>query len=368
MAASTVSAQAQTSGPVAAALDAVAGLDAAAAALQAAESEPDRVAALTAVVLAYERGLAALREAQRRAITREGTIEAALAERSEELSQLLSALQAVESPTIPVRLLHPAGPLGTARAAILMSDLVPGLETRAAQVRGEVEELTALTDTRTQAEARLTTGLAEVRAARTALTDAARSRQDLPLRLADDPEALARLANSSATLEAFALGLTENAPPELAAAAPPGSFVDALGALNPPVNGAILRRFQSADAAGIARPGIVMATRPGALVQAPVQMSVRYAGTLLDYGNVIIAEPGPGYLLVLTGLGEILGAPGQVLPPGAPLGLMGGTQNDSGTDAAAPNRADELTQTLYIETRVNQKTVDPATWFALDKE
>jgi septal ring factor EnvC (AmiA/AmiB activator) len=55
--------------------------------------------------------------------------------------------------------------------------------------------------------------------------------------------------------------------------------------------GTILRQFNEADAAGVARPGVVLATHPNALVTTPWPASVRYAGPLLDYGNVIILEP-----------------------------------------------------------------------------
>jgi septal ring factor EnvC (AmiA/AmiB activator) len=58
-----------------------------------------------------------------------------------------------------------------------------------------------------------------------------------------------------------------------------------------PVLGTVLRRFDEADAAGVARPGPGAATRPNALATTPWPASVRYAGPLLDYGNVIILEP-----------------------------------------------------------------------------
>jgi septal ring factor EnvC (AmiA/AmiB activator) len=41
---------------------------------------------------------------------------------------------------------------------------------------------------------------------------------------------------------------------------------------------------------------LVLATRPNALVTTPWPSSVRYAGPLLDYGNVIILEPESDYL------------------------------------------------------------------------
>ncbi|MEZ5674302.1 MAG: hypothetical protein R3D81_03325 [Thalassovita sp.] len=47
-------------------------------------------------------------------------------------------------------------------------------------------------------------------------------------------------------------------------------------------------RADESDAAGIARPGVVLATRPRALVTTPTAATIRYLGPLLDYGNVMI--------------------------------------------------------------------------------
>ena len=80
----------------------------------------------------------------------------------------------------------------------------------------------------------------------------------------------------------------------------------------------------------------------------------------------MILETAPGYLVILTGMKESFGAPGQVLPLGAPLGLMGGTES-LGVNAAS-GRGETLTETLYVETRRDGHAQDPATWFALDKE
>jgi septal ring factor EnvC (AmiA/AmiB activator) len=98
------------------------------------------------------------------------------------------------------------------------------------------------------------------------------------------------------------------------------------GRLPLPVLGTLLRRPDEADAAGVRRPGVTLATRPAALVTAPWPATIRYRGPLLDYGNVMILEPGDGYLLVLAGLGTVYGEVGEVVAAGAPLGLMGGTE------------------------------------------
>ena len=86
----------------------------------------------------------------------------------------------------------------------------------------------------------------------------------------------------------------------------------------------------SRDGAGVVRPGWLVATAPRALVTAPRAGTVRYAGPLLDYGNVIILEPENDYLLVLTGLGTLFAERGEVVGTGAALGLMPGEEQASG--------------------------------------
>jgi septal ring factor EnvC (AmiA/AmiB activator) len=51
---------------------------------------------------------------------------------------------------------------------------------------------------------------------------------------------------------------------------------------------------------------------------------VRYAGPLLDYGNVIILEPEADYLLIMAGFATLFVQAGELLQGDAPLGLMPG--------------------------------------------
>ena len=120
------------------------------------------------------------------------------------------------------------------------------------------------------------------------------------------------------------------------------------------------------DARGIARPGLTLATRPAALVTAPWAATIRYRGPLLDYGNVIILEPGGGYLLIVAGLRDVFGEVGEVIAQGAALGLMGGNAAQN-VDVLAPmteNGGARETETLYIELREGPNAIDPTDWFA----
>ncbi|SOC06473.1 murein hydrolase activator EnvC family protein [Rhodobacter maris] len=339
-------------------------------ALDAAQSRADRVAALTQTITAYEKGLSALRDGLRRAAVREDEIRAAFAAKREDIGKLLGVMSTMSRSEGPLLLLHPSGPLGAARSGMVLGAVTPALQAEAEALRRDLAEIDALRAVQGNAETVLEAGLGSVQAARTALSKAVAERTNLPTRYLEEPEELRQLVESVDTLEGFASGISDL---DSDIGPPMEDFGTAEGTLALPVMGAVLRRFDEADAAGIRRPGIVIATAPAALVTTPWPATIRYRGPLLDYGNVMILEPAAGYLLVLAGMGAVYGETGDVLAAGAPVGLMGGREpgaqefgEDFVRDAHMGSGAGR-TETLYIELRQGKEPVDPAPWFAQTK-
>lgn len=344
-------------------------LTAAAELLAQAERQRDRVAALTETVRAYEDGLAALRDGLRQAAIRQRSIENQLNAESGDVAQLLAVLQTMGRAPAPILLLHPSGPLGTARSGMMLADVTPALQSRVEVLRGQLQEVAILRQLQEDAADTLRQGLEGAQAARTALTAAISDRTDLPRRFTEDPIQTALLLASTETLEAFASGLTLDDAPDPDAPdqdVPAPDSTARMGELPLPVQGQILRSFNESDAAGVVRPGWVIATRPNALVTAPVAATLRFRGPLLDYGNVVIIEPAPGILFVIAGLAEVFGEAGEVLPEGSPIGLVGGEtpQADDILTESAATAAPVQTETLYLEVRDGQGPVNPADWFA----
>ncbi|MGC8201496.1 murein hydrolase activator EnvC family protein [Aliiroseovarius sp. PTFE2010] len=333
-----------------------------------ANTKANRIAALTQTVSAYEDGLDALREGLRRASIREAAIARKFDAESEKLSQLVGVLLSIQSTPATLTLIHPSGPLGTARSGIILSDVAPAFQAEVDHLRAELQELRTIRVLQESASETLILGLAGARRARTALSQAIQNRTDLPNRYLTDPEQLANLIAASETLAAFSTGLLEM---DTAAGTPAvGNIRQAAGTLPLPVNGTILRRAGEADAAGIRRPGWLIATRPRALVTAPWPATIRYRGPLLDYGNVIVLEPASGILMVLAGLEEVYGEIGELLEAGAPVGLMGGdtpAPNDILLKSGEGGGAD-ASETLYIEIRQDGDATDPADWFASNED
>ena len=332
-------------------------------ALQAADGARDRVAALTQTIRAYEDGLAALREALRQAALRQAELTLRFEAERDRIARLTGVLSQLESQPGPLLLMHPAGPLGTVRSGMMLADVTPALQAEADRLRAELTELDDLRKLQLSAGETLARGLSAAQEARTALSQAISDRTDLPRRFDADPATLKALLESADTLDAFAAGLAPDA-------ADTEDFAAAKGRLPLPASGTLLRRMDEADAAGIRRPGLTFATRPRALVTAPWPGTIRYRGPLLDYGNVMILEPGGGYLLVLAGLGTVYGEVGEVVAAGAPVGLMGGQEPELADilSAAQEGGGARETETLYLELRQGTAPVDPAEWFAIRKE
>ena len=365
-------------GPVAAqspgdaAAQAAARLTAARAQLDAANGARDRVAALTETVRAYEDGLIALRDGLRRAAVRESQIAAELAAKEVEIGQLLGVLQAMGRNPAPVLLLHPQGALGTARGGMIAADVAPALQAEADILARQLQEVAELRQLQDGAARTLSEGLTGAQEARTQLAEAISNRTDLPRRFTEDPVQTALLIASSETLDAFAGGLAQSLPQ----AADTGTDVAGRGDLPLPVRGRLLRGFNEPDAAGVVRPGVILAARPRALVTTPVPATLLFRGPLLDYGNVVILEPRADVMVILAGLAEVYGNAGDVLDAGAAVGLLGGVAGDSdGAETGEidgnvtvrdASRGDARSETLYLEVREGQTPVDPAGWFALD--
>lgn len=338
-------------------------LEQAALALQGATSARDRVKALTETVRAYEAGLEAMRDGLRRAAMREAQLSRRLQAREGEIAQLMGVLLTIETAPPPVLMLHPQGPLGSARSGMILAEVSPALNTQAQRLRHDLEEVQTLRRLQQSAAQTLEQGLAGVQEARAELSQAIADRTDLPRRFIADPVRTAILISSTETLEGFASGLSEMTDQEIAESE--GDISDRKGKLRLPVQGVVLHRAGTADAAGIKRPGIVVAARPRALVTSPTPATIRYRGPLLDLGNVVILEPQPDMLVILSGLAEVYGDAGQVIPEGTPVGLMGGEVPEIGAilslsgDGTGAGRS----ETLYIEIREGGSPVDPETWF-----
>ena len=139
--------------------------------------------------------------------------------------------------------------------------------------------------------------------------------------------------------------------------APAFAFASLGGKLSLPVSGSIESGFGRGDATR--NRGLVVAGRPDALVRAPTDGWIVYAGPFRSYGEIVILNVGDDYRMVLSGLDSSSVALGQFVLAGEPIGRLGGRGSGSGV---APGEGEA--PTLYIEVREGERPVDPARWFA----
>lgn len=331
--------------------------------LDAAQAATDRVKALTGVIKAYESGLEAMRAGLRQAALREAEIETAFQDESGQVANLLGVLINLRPDASPAALVHPTGPIGHARAGMLVASITPSMQAQAEDLRENLQEVSILRELQGEALEVLEAGLKNVQTARSDLSQAMSARTDLPRRFVANPERVQELINGSETLEAFASSLAVMDVVDGLSTLP--DLTSAKGTWPLPVQSRLLRGFDEPDAVGVKRPGWLLAARPLSLVVTPWPATIRYQGAFLDYGNVIILEPGNDVLLVIAGLEEVYGDIGSVIPAGSAIGLMAGASPD--LDAFITNATQGtgagLTETLYIEVREGGKPVDPSQWF-----
>lgn len=331
--------------------------------LERSKSAKDRLSALTDAIISFEESLSLARDSLRQISVLEARAQQKLSVEEEAYGELIGVLLSIDKSPIQAELLHPDGPMSTARGGMLIADLLPALEEKVQSLRSDLEAARYLSELQYQVTLDLQVGLVALQETRAALGRAIADRDDLPKRFVEDPAQTATLLAAADTLDIFADGLSLIAKNEVEGSLP--DITTRKGTLPMPVQGKVIRYFNEADAAGIKRPGIVVATSDNALVRTPTAATIRYRGPLLDYGLVSILEPQKDILYILAGLSTVYGDIGEVLPAGSPVGLMGMSEifDEKNLIETLNESAGLRGETIYIEVRVNKAPENPLTWF-----
>ncbi len=330
------------------------------AALARAENLKERRRALAAAIESYEAALGEMRAELRRLAIRSRKLEAELAARRADKATLLAALVDIARIPPPGLLVHNGGPVAAVRAAMILETSRARLRRRLARLVAGWREAETLRRRREEMVTAITAALAELQEARARLATAVAERRRgrlVPVKAA----LLADLARSAATLDEFAAALASD--PATAHEETPARARPRL-----PRGARILYRSGEADAAGIRRPGLVLALPPAGLLTSPVDATVRYAGPLARYGNVIVLEPDPARLVIFSGLGTLYADTGDVVVTGDPLGLAAGRPPVPQDATDSPLLDTPASATLYLELREKGKPVDPLVWFTSSKD
>ncbi|MGE0500696.1 MAG: murein hydrolase activator EnvC [Rhizobiaceae bacterium] len=318
-------------------------------------------------------------------------IRRSLAARRDVLAEVLGALQRMGLNPPPAILVTPEDALASVRSAILLGAVVPELreETEilvadlaeldrvAEAIEAERAKLTATVDLQLAEKQRLTLLLEEKKALQAQSVAAYEAEQARSEELASKAGNLKDLISSLETELAAIRSQEEKARREeearirreaaLRAMPVPeqnslvvAPFPAMKGRLSLPVAGKFAGRFGRSDDNGGVMHGDTVATQSGAIVTAPSDGSVLYAGPFRSYGQLLILDAGDGYHVVLAGMGRISVSLGQSVMAGEPVGAMGEARVASTEAFEDGNPGPEL----YIEFRKDGKPVDPDPWWA----
>lgn len=313
-----------------------------------------------------------------------GDLVMSLKERRALLAEVLAALQRMGLNPPPAILIRPEDALGSVRSAILLGAVVPEMRAETEILLADLAELDRLAASIASERDQLLLTVAEQAAEQERLSlltaEKARIREQTEEMLAYEQRRAGELAEQAGSLrelierletEIAGVRAAEEARraresegplpvPETSRLAAPQPFETRRGALVLPVSGTLARRFGAEMDAGATLFGDIVATHSGAIVTAPADGSVLYAGPFRSYGQLLILNAGDGYHIVLAGMNRISVALGQSVLAGEPVGTMGETGLASAVSAGRGTGAPEL----YVEFRKDGRPVDPAPWWA----
>lgn len=334
--------------------------------------------ALEAKIDAGEKSLTGLRE-------QEAAVRVSLHSRRGLLAEVLAALQRMGRNPPPALLVTPEDALSSVRSAILLGAVVPGIRHETDKLVADLAKLAdtqkKISDERASLTALMTSNLEEERRMNLLVEQNEKSAALSEKQLADERATSEELARKAASLQELITSLESQIgsvrdaalaakaesnqtpgvlPPDKNRIAPAYAFSKLTGKLALPASGEIVRNFGDPDGTGHEALGTTLATAPGAVVTAPSDGWIVYAGPFRSYGEMVILNPGDGYHVVMSGMGRVTVRPGQFVVAGEPLAVMG--EKRVASAAALALVTDR--PTIYIEFRQNGKPVDSRPWWS----
>jgi murein hydrolase activator len=314
------------------------------------------------------------------------------------ISNLLASLQRISASPPPAIIVDPTDALGSARAAMLLSAVLPQLQDRAGDVVDDLNALTALKDEALEEAELLNANLNALNEERLRIATIIEARtqgmewlsEDL---LREEAEAQA-LADRATSIEQLIAGLETRiaavtAASEANRAASAGEALPALdpqtiaiafadttrtepavplasarGYLTAPVSGVNVLSYGASDGFGGRARGLSVVTQADAPVKSPADGWIVFTGPFLNYGQIVILNAGQDYNIVLAGLERIDVESGAFVKMGDPIGVMG-SQTAGHTVATS---AGVSSPTLYIELREDGVPIDPSGWWTAEPE
>lgn len=347
----------------------------------------DQLIDMAAIAKAQERDLAKVEKRLKKLKTDIAGRNLDLAAQQDVIAEVLAGLQRLEHNPPPALVVAPDDVLTALRSAMMFGAVMPELKQKATSLHDKLAALKALQvdlDVQQKSHADTLAGLDLSRSEIKRLIGekqaaAAQASQDLVTEK-KRTEALVEKATTLKQLLA-ALEIQRNEAEAKASAEtkarleaerqlkekqnqPLMAFSKSQGQLNFPVQGQLSKTFGLDTGFGSRLDGIVISTEKQAQVTAPVGGIIEFAGKFRSFGQMVIINPGEGYLVLLAGLTQIDATHGQSVKAGEPLGEMGDKPSKMAqTGGLTKDLTNATTPMLYVEFRHNGDPVDPAPWW-----
>jgi septal ring factor EnvC (AmiA/AmiB activator) len=308
--------------------------------------------------------------------TEASILEGSLKAERETLSNVLAALLSIERSKPPALLVNPEDAAGAARTAMLLADVAPQLEARAATLKESLTKLNTVRESLNREKAEFERTNEEVSTRRSMLAELLEQKQQesrvaqrMAVAAQGETAALAARATTLrdvlGRLERLARAVTPRLKPPKAApdsavpatrplvvarpdpVHPAQPFTSFRGKLKPPVVGNVIGRFGGPRQEGGNFDGLRFSVADKAIVTAPFEGKISFARAWSTVGNLIVLDVGGGYHILLLGVGAFLVEEGQSVRAGEPLAAMAGEGAE-----------------LDLEIRKDGEPVNPSLWLS----
>lgn len=313
-------------------------------------------------------------EKLKKMLEKRAQVHQSLKNRRAEFAEVLSILERMGLKPPPALMVRPEDVLASVRSSVLLGAIAPQMQEKTQALTESLRELTNLSNTITMGYAALKTKMQNQAEQRKHLEFLLNKKAKLQKRseeeLTEQQQKNSALVKKAQSLEELILELdcrsklnsdvsvqVQNKLQLLEKS----NFESQKGSLLFPVLGKRIQQVKNSSQ--IMRFGEMIETEAEAVIVAPADALVAFAGPFRSYGQLIILNVGNGYHIVLTGMSKINVTQGQFVLSGEPLGTMG-------MQFIANSVALDIGKTapmLYIEFRKHGKPVNPTPWWRTEK-
>ena len=268
---------------------------------------------------------------------------ARLAKKQEPAVRLLAALQMMARRPPALALVQPGTTLDLVHTRAVLASILPVLQARTAALREDIEAGRRLRADADRAVASLATSRERLETQRTELvrlasehrrvaqqyTSSAMIEQDRAIAMGEKARDIADLmgqigkdAEQREQLETLPGPILRPSLPGAPRSAPVDLARSASNRLayRLPVAGRIVTGLGEVSGTGVRARGLTIATRPSALVIAPNEGRIVFAGAYRGFGSIVIIDHGAGWTTLITSLASLDVAVGDNVLQGSPIG------------------------------------------------